>query len=155
MLLLLIWLYSYSWKFTRACCFKCLKNFKILIDLAYWQKKCIAWMHSKLLWIKASVKCIKVNVNLIYLISTSYSSVQYFINSHQQKIIGDYFIFLLLSLTCRMTLSSCKSVQYSLNYSLKSSIYRLQCICVLTVKNIRYTIYVLHMFKYLSCCSLI
>ncbi len=27
------------------------------------QKKCIAWMHWKSLWIKASAKCINVNVN--------------------------------------------------------------------------------------------
>ncbi len=29
----------------------------------YWQYKCIAWMHCKSLWIKASAKCINVNVN--------------------------------------------------------------------------------------------
>ncbi len=28
----------------------------------YWQYKCIAWMHCKSLWIKASAKCIDVNV---------------------------------------------------------------------------------------------
>ncbi len=28
----------------------------------YWQYKCIAWMHCKSLWIKASAKCINVNV---------------------------------------------------------------------------------------------
>ncbi len=28
----------------------------------YWQKICIAWMHCKSLWIKASAKCINVNV---------------------------------------------------------------------------------------------
>ncbi len=27
----------------------------------YWQYKCIAWMHCKSLWIKASAKCINVN----------------------------------------------------------------------------------------------
>ncbi len=30
----------------------------------YWQYKCIAWMHCKSLWIKASAKCIHVNVVL-------------------------------------------------------------------------------------------
>ncbi len=29
----------------------------------YWQKQCIAWMHCKSLWIKASAKCINVNYN--------------------------------------------------------------------------------------------
>ncbi len=29
----------------------------------YWQYKCIAWMHCKSLWIKASAKCINVNEN--------------------------------------------------------------------------------------------
>ncbi len=28
----------------------------------FWQYKCIAWMHCKLLWIKASAKCTHVNV---------------------------------------------------------------------------------------------
>ncbi len=30
----------------------------------YWQYKCIAWMYCKSLWIKASAKCINVNVNV-------------------------------------------------------------------------------------------
>ncbi len=30
----------------------------------YWQYKCIAWMHCKSLWIKASAKCINVNMHL-------------------------------------------------------------------------------------------
>ncbi len=30
----------------------------------YWQYKCIAWMHCKSLWIKASAKYINVNVNV-------------------------------------------------------------------------------------------
>ncbi len=28
----------------------------------YWKKLCTAWMHSKSLWIKASAKCVNVNV---------------------------------------------------------------------------------------------
>ncbi len=34
----------------------------ILREHMYWQYKCIAWMHCKSLWIKASAKCINVNV---------------------------------------------------------------------------------------------
>ncbi len=32
----------------------------------YWQKKCITWMHCKSLWIKASAKCINININIKY-----------------------------------------------------------------------------------------
>ncbi len=34
---------------------------------SYWQKKCIAWMHCKSLWIKASDKC-KFQISLLYII---------------------------------------------------------------------------------------
>ncbi len=36
----------------------------------YWQYKCIAWMHCKSLWIKASAKCISVNVNMRYTVKS-------------------------------------------------------------------------------------
>ncbi len=38
------------------------KNMNEIFVLCTDKKKCIAWMHCKSLWIKASAKCINVNV---------------------------------------------------------------------------------------------
>ncbi len=45
-------------------------------ERAYWQKKCIAWMHCKSLWIKASAKCLKFKLVILQqmLLNHSYSS---------------------------------------------------------------------------------
>ncbi len=43
----------------------CISSAKVVGSIprehTYWQKKCIAWMHCKSLWIQASAKCINVN----------------------------------------------------------------------------------------------
>ncbi len=44
----------------------CISSAKVVVSIPrehmYWQYKCIAWMHCKSLWKKASAKCINVNV---------------------------------------------------------------------------------------------
>ncbi len=66
-----------SWLLNQACVpvaqwlEHCVSSAKVVGSIPrehmYWQYKCITWMHCKSFWIKASAKCINVNVNLTHL----------------------------------------------------------------------------------------
>ncbi len=58
----LLWSLTFPWALNHY------YNNKLLLYWTYWtywQYKCITWMHCKSLWIKASAKCINVNVIII------------------------------------------------------------------------------------------
>ncbi len=58
----LLWPLTFPWALNHY------NNNKLLLYWTYWtywQYKCITWMHCKSLWIKASAKCINVNVIII------------------------------------------------------------------------------------------
>ncbi len=76
--LVLVWYWHWwqgLWKFYGIKYFNIIKIFFLLLHsnihsdiciIFAWYWKCIVWMHCKSLWIKASAKCINVNVNDIY-----------------------------------------------------------------------------------------
>ncbi len=60
------WICVFLWLSGRALC---LQHKRLWVQFPgnwHTDKKCIAWMYCKSLWIKASAKCINVNVNLLY-----------------------------------------------------------------------------------------
>ncbi len=66
-------------------------------EQTYWQYKCIAWMHCKSLWIKASAKCINVNVNWSptkdtqkHGFKSNQNQITFIVTSPQHKCLGEW-----------------------------------------------------------------
>ncbi len=60
----------------------------------YWQYKCITWMHCTSLWIKASAKCINVNVTSLM---SRFTLFNYFLLFLASFVFSFSFVFILFS----------------------------------------------------------